>query len=585
MVAGFAICAAVVIAFMAISEQPARAQEAWAAACPAPPSSVEVGESFGLTAQVEPEAAASALTYRWEIENIATLTTRATGQIAYASASDAQAQRVTLFVSDDDRTQRLSCRGIVTVEAGAIVVPVGGSVQDAVDTAGPGATVYLDRGEHRDQAQILPYDDQTIRGFLGTNGTTLLSALVGTGLNVAGTRSHAITTNPFSRQSTNVTINQLEIRDYTTFGDPESAGYYGVIHIQTALSGRTFPDPECRAEGRIAGYGPSAGWEISNVWIHDNQGAGVILASDTTLRDSMISDNFHIGIGGSIAENILIDNVTVDNNARADEVLIGFHSGGLKITRTKNLQILNSRFTNNRGPGIWLDLDVHSSQVRNNVLTGNRRGLTTAGTNAYGYGLFQEVSWSSLISDNTIADNETGALLLANVAGYQRADGVTVLNVVENNRLTGSSSQIDYRDGDRTCTWLTERSVDPDKTRLPDPSPTNYGLAYNLVENNDAAAVGADPAVRVQPAPYVPRAVGGVSAIAGDVNCDNQFTLLDALLVARFAAGRASDGGACPVVAPAISVASGDVDGDGSVDATDAVAMLQCLAASESECG
>lgn len=64
----------------------------------------------------------------------------------------------------------------------------------------------------------------------------------------------------------------------------------------------------------------------------------------------------------------------------------------------------------------------------------------------------------------------------------------------------------------------------------------------------------------------------------GDVNCDDELTLVDALMISQYAAGQRT-AAACPLASSTqIALERGDIDGSGAVDAEDSLAVLRCLA-------
>ena len=68
------------------------------------------------------------------------------------------------------------------------------------------------------------------------------------------------------------------------------------------------------------------------------------------------------------------------------------------------------------------------------------------------------------------------------------------------------------------------------------------------------------------------------SHVAGDVDCDDEVTIGDALLLAQHSVGSREASGGCPITDPAtqIHAAAGDINGDGAVDIGDALVAAQC---------
>ncbi len=66
--------------------------------------------------------------------------------------------------------------------------------------------------------------------------------------------------------------------------------------------------------------------------------------------------------------------------------------------------------------------------------------------------------------------------------------------------------------------------------------------------------------------------------VRGDASCSDGVDVVDALLIAQYAARLRTDGGGCPLadMNSQINVAAGDVNGDGRTDIVDALTIAQC---------
>lgn len=68
--------------------------------------------------------------------------------------------------------------------------------------------------------------------------------------------------------------------------------------------------------------------------------------------------------------------------------------------------------------------------------------------------------------------------------------------------------------------------------------------------------------------------------VAGDVNCDNQVNILDALFIMQYEVRTRTDSGICPINAAeqTLNLQPGDVNGDNAINVLDALVIMQCEA-------
>ncbi|MDC7223531.1 MAG: right-handed parallel beta-helix repeat-containing protein [Spirochaetales bacterium] len=133
---------------------------------------------------------------------------------------------------------------------------------------------------------------------------------------------------------------------------------------------------------------------------------------DTVIRDCTITDNFRQGISVISAENLLIENTTCRNTGGTlPKAGIDFEPNNPQ-ERLINCRVVNSRFLNNRGPGIHiylkqfnettlpLDLYFEENYCRGNLLgiginltqlQNNPRGRVTFVNNDFGTSPFNKI--------------------------------------------------------------------------------------------------------------------------------------------------------------------------------------------------
>lgn len=109
----------------------------------------------------------------------------------------------------------------------------------------------------------------------------------------------------------------------------------------------------------------------------------------------------------------------------------------------------------------------------------------------------------------------------------------------------------------------------PTPTETPTPTPTPTLTPTPTVTPTPTAT--ATPTLTPTPTPTPP---------SGDVNCDANANIVDALLISQFVVGTREAVDVCPLADPITQIyePSGDITGDGNVSIVDALAIAQCSA-------
>ncbi len=133
---------------------------------------------------------------------------------------------------------------------------------------------------------------------------------------------------------------------------------------------------------------------LSEVVVEDSSTTGVFVTGQGTVLDRVtVRRSGMIGVAANFADGFTVTGSLIErNNAE------GFNqapvSGGIKVTRSRDVAIAASVVRGNAGPGIWLDQSVkHATISASDVLS-----------NA-GHGVFAEISDSVLLVDLVIAGN------------------------------------------------------------------------------------------------------------------------------------------------------------------------------------
>ena len=148
-------------------------------------------------------------------------------------------------------------------------------------------------------------------------------------------------------------------------------------------------------QGAISGV---FGWTIQDCTFEymGNSGNGLSPGHDSKVIGGHYLYNAGNGISASNADNLVINGAVVAYNNTA-HLNVDNDTGGMKITASNNVQILNSNIHDNYGTGIWAD--VHDT---NWIINGN-----TVANNSYN-GIQWETSDGATITGNTITGNGAG---------------------------------------------------------------------------------------------------------------------------------------------------------------------------------
>jgi hypothetical protein len=170
--------------------------------------------------------------------------------------------------------------------------------------------------------------------------------------------------------------------------------------------------------------------------------AAIGSASYSTIDSCAIHDNFEEGIhagrdeGTGLTSSHGVGNVlsrlhVYNNNPTGTAP--GWECGGMKATLQQGLQILDSEFDHNIGPGIWLDIYNQDTLVSGNRLHDNsRNGLhdevsfrTRATGNAVWANGFAKSSWGW--GAGILSSSSTGGEYWGNTLAWN-ADGIAVIS-------------------------------------------------------------------------------------------------------------------------------------------------------------
>jgi parallel beta-helix repeat protein len=137
------------------------------------------------------------------------------------------------------------------------------------------------------------------------------------------------------------------------------------------------------------------GWRIVNDRVELNHGAGITTQGDATISDVRAVRNGQEGIGGTGDHTLVSDCLIANNNWAGFDP--GWEAGGAKWSVASDLTVRDNVVRDNRGPGLWTDIDSIDVTYEGNVVIGNERA-----------GIFHEISGAAVITDNVVRGNGFG---------------------------------------------------------------------------------------------------------------------------------------------------------------------------------
>ena len=203
------------------------------------------------------------------------------------------------------------------------------------------------------------------------------------------------------------------------------------------------------------------GITIENVHIADNSTTGLfVMGTGSRVIDVTVANNGMLGASASMADQLVVRGMAASGNNTQ-----GFNnspvSGGLKVARSRSVEVSNSSFRNNAGPGLWFDESVYNGTVvRNDVLSNS------------GHGIIVEISARFLLADNVVMRNRDNGLKLNDSSELK----------VWNNTLVANGRPVNIVQDSRRASNLTTPGHDPRQAQ-PDPTMT-WVVSSVEVKNN-----------------------------------------------------------------------------------------------------
>jgi hypothetical protein len=111
--------------------------------------------------------------------------------------------------------------------------------------------------------------------------------------------------------------------------------------------------------------------------IEDSAGACISVARspDAVIVDSTFSRCGQEGIHATLADRLVVRGNRILDNNPSGAFDPEWEAGGAKVTRSTGVVFEDNDVANNRGPGIWCDIDCRQLHVRDNAWANDRAGI------------------------------------------------------------------------------------------------------------------------------------------------------------------------------------------------------------------
>jgi len=182
---------------------------------------------------------------------------------------------------------------------------------------------------------------------------------------------------------------------------------------------RRYSNPVQTGAIRSNGLNGGRRWIVRNNEVADNRGAGIFAGHGWRVLNNHVHHNGQIGVKAE-GSDILIEGNQISHN-NTDNHNPYWEAGGTKFVWTTNLVVRGNNVHNNRGPGIWTDIDNVHSRIENNTVRDN-----------FGPGIFHEISYDAVIRNNLVERNGHGYPAWVDGAGI-------LLNSSQNTEIYGNT--------------------------------------------------------------------------------------------------------------------------------------------------
>jgi parallel beta-helix repeat protein len=314
----------------------------------------------------------------------------------------------------------------------AIDVQPGASIQAAVDFAGAGATFCLKQGIHRGQS-VRPRPRQRFYGERQTNlnGSREIHGFswedpywtMTTQLPRAPTHGECLPTAPACDQPEALFMDDKPLTKVLSKDALRKGKFYidddhGKIYllddptnrkVEVTVASFAFESAADNvwisnvivekfasvAQKGAIHAGAGARWVIENCEVRLNSGAGIGVGTGSRVHGCNVHHNGQIGIAGNGKDIRIAGNRIWSNNIHGFDP--AWEAGGVKLGKSDGVLFRANHVHDNRGLGLWCDIDCRNVIYEENVVENNQYS-----------GIFHEISFNAVIRNNTVRTNGKG---------------------------------------------------------------------------------------------------------------------------------------------------------------------------------
>ncbi|MBA2480469.1 MAG: right-handed parallel beta-helix repeat-containing protein [Planctomycetes bacterium] len=316
-----------------------------------------------------------------------------------------------------------------TAPSAEVILRPGNDIQAAVAANPPGTTFRIARGLYRHQ-EITPKDNDVFIGEPGAilSGARLLTAFVREGVYWVATgqtqqgQVHGDTEPGWrSQYAEDLFIDDVALQHVPALSDVGPGKWFfdyaadkiyfandpAGHRVETSVSRRAFAGGATGVTirglviekyaipaqmGAIGDQYPSRSWTIIDNEVRWNHGTGINVSTGSVVRDNRVHHNGQKGIGAG-GDDILIEGneISFSNVAHFDS---GWEAGGTKFANTARLTVRANYSHDNRGTGLWTDINNIDTLYERNVCADN-----------FDAGIFHEISYRAIVRDNVVVGN------------------------------------------------------------------------------------------------------------------------------------------------------------------------------------
>ncbi|RFS84678.1 DUF1565 domain-containing protein [Actinomadura spongiicola] len=206
---------------------------------------------------------------------------------------------------------------------------------------------------------------------------------------------------------------------------------------------------------------------VENVVVRESATTGLsVSAAHARVRRVTASRNGMLGVHADQADDLRLESVRADHNNR-ERFKFSPVSGGIKVTRTRAVAVVDGDIVDNLGKGVWMDESVHGISLAGNRILRNAH-----------HGVSLELSAKAVVAGNVISGNAGNGVKVNNTSGVR----------IWNNSMAGNDRAIEVVQDDRR---RGDRSVPGRDPRRPDDPTMTWRIGNTTVANNVIA--GARP--------------------------------------------------------------------------------------------